>query len=399
MFNTIEEAIIDLRQGKLIVVIDDEDRENEGDLVGIAEKVSPEMINFMAKEGRGLICVPVSESIARKLGFELAKKENVNENDTNFTDSVDYIGSTTGISAFERADTIKKMIDPNSSASDFRKPGHIFPLISKNGGVLVRNGHTEASTDLAKIAGFAEGGIICEIMDDDGTMMRLPNLLKFKDKFGLKIITIKDLVEYRYKTDVLIARESEARMPTEFGEFNLIAYSSKIDSFNHLALVKGNLKETKGLTPLVRVHSECITGDVFHSLRCDCGKQLEASMKLIEANGLGVIVYMRQEGRGIGLVNKLKAYQLQDKGYDTVEANLQLGLPADARDYGLAAQILNDLGLSKISLLTNNPTKLSNLEEYGIKVISRVPLQVDYNSESLKYIKTKIEKMGHIINP
>jgi 3,4-dihydroxy 2-butanone 4-phosphate synthase/GTP cyclohydrolase II len=396
-FNTIEEAILDLKQGKLIIVIDDEDRENEGDLVGLASKVTTEMINFMAKEGRGLICVPVSFELAKKLDFKLARKENVSDNDTNFTDSIDHNSVTTGISAIERAETIKQILNPNSRSQDFRRPGHIFPLIAKNGGVLVRAGHTEASVDLAKLADGSEAGIICEIMNDDGSMSRLPDLLVFAEKFGLKIITIKDLIEYKFAKDCLVELEVNVPMPTLFGDFEMYAFSNIVDSDLHIAYVKGYEKFNTLDSVLVRVHSECFTGDIFHSKRCDCGDQLGSALKMIEAEGAGVLLYMRQEGRGIGLLNKLKAYNLQDKGYDTVQANEMLGFKADLRHYGIGAQILAKLGLSKIRLLTNNPKKIVGLDGYGLEIIERVPIEIPASNYNYNYLTAKRDKMDHLI--
>lgn len=396
MFNTIEEAISDLKQGRLIVVCDDENRENEGDIIGAAEVITADQINFMAMYGRGLICTPISKSIAERLDLGLATKRNVAANDTNFTDSVDSVEVTTGISAVERALTIKKLIDPLSTSSSFRRPGHVFPLISVDGGVLVRAGHTEAATDLAKLAGFAEAGVICEIMNDDGTMARLPQLHEFAIKHGLKLITIKDIIEYRFAHDKLVNCEVIVDMPTDFGHFKLHAYESKVDRSLHLAIVKGEVNGIDNV--LVRVHSECFTGDVLHSQRCDCGSQLEKSLSMIEAEGHGVVLYMKQEGRGIGLLNKLKAYSLQEKGYDTVEANRMLGFDDDLRQYGIGAQILSDLGLSNIRLLTNNPRKIVGLEGYGLKVVDRIPIIIDPVPANLEYLKTKKNKLGHLFD-
>jgi 3,4-dihydroxy 2-butanone 4-phosphate synthase/GTP cyclohydrolase II len=395
MFNTIQEAIDDLKKGKLIVVCDDEDRENEGDLLGIAELATPEAINFMAKYGRGLICVPVSESIAKRLELPLATKSNVGENDTNFTDSIDHVSVTTGISAHERATSIKEIANPLAKAADFRRPGHVFPLIAKNGGVLVRAGHTEAACDLAKLAGFQEAGIICEIMNEDGSMSRLKDLEHYVKEHNLKLITIKDLIEYRFANDCLVNKEVEVPMPTDFGSFNLAAFSNQVDTHTHLAIVKGDIAAAENV--LVRVHSECFTGDVLHSQRCDCGEQLDAALEIIEKEGVGVVLYLRQEGRGIGLVNKLKAYNLQDQGYDTVEANQMLGFSPDLRNYGIGAQILSKLGVKNIRLLTNNPKKIVGLEGYGLKVVERVPLQIKSKEHNRRYLDTKKTKMGHLL--
>ena len=398
MISTIEEALSDLRKGKLIIVCDDEDRENEGDFVGIAEVITAEQINFMAKFGRGLICAPISADFAAKLDLNLATKQNVGTNDTNFTDSVDHVSVTTGISAYERAVSIQKLVSSDAAPSDFRRPGHIFPLISKDGGVLVRAGHTEAATDLARMAGFKEGGVICEIMSDDGSMARMPELIEIAARHDLKIVTIKDLIEYRLLNDSLIKREIEIDLPTDFGAFRLYGYSTTVDNHLHLAIVKGDLTSFDSTPTLVRVHSECLTGDVFMSCRCDCGPQLEKSLSIIDENKSGVLLYMRQEGRGIGLLNKLKAYKLQEEGFDTVEANLKLGFPDDLRDYGIGAQILRDLGVKSIDLLTNNPRKIVGLEAYGLKVSSRRPIEVPSNQDNLRYLHTKKSKLGHLLD-
>ena len=393
--NTIEEAIADLKAGKVIIVVDDEDRENEGDFITAARNVTPEVINFMATHGRGLICVAVTGEKARELELEMMVPANTSLHETAFTVSIDLNGHgcTTGISAADRSKTIQAMIDPNMKASDFGRPGHIFPLKAKQGGVLRRTGHTEATIDLARLAGFEPCGALVEIMNEDGTMARLPDLMKIGERFGLKIITIKDLIEYRLKTETTISREVSVNMPTTFGDFKLIAYKQTTNDFDHLALVKGEWKKDEAV--LVRVHSSCVTGDIFGSCRCDCGPQLQKAMEMIEIEGKGVIVYMNQEGRGIGLLNKLKAYKLQEEGRDTVEANLELGFKMDERDYGVGAQILRDLGISKMRLMSNNPKKRAGLVGYGLEIVENVAIFVPSNPHNENYIRTKIEKMGH----
>ena len=391
--NTIKEAIADLKKGKMIVVVDDPSRENEGDLIASAEDITAEKINFMAKHGRGLICAPMDEEIAENLGLHLMSPDLQDPYKTAWSVSVDAKkGVTTGISAHDRAKTIKLLANKNATKKDFVRPGHLFPLRAKTGGVLVRAGHTEASVDLMKLAGKRSVGVICEIMNEDGTMSRMPQLVKFAKKHKLKICSIEDLIRYKRKNEKLIEKVAEAKLPTPYGDFKLIAYRSFVDDFQHLALVKGNI--TKGEVP-VRVHSQCLTGDIFHSLRCDCGDQLEKAMKVIQKNGKGVILYLSQEGRGIGLLNKIKAYELQDKGLDTVEANEELGFKADLRDYGIGAQILVDLGLKKIRLLTNNPRKIVGLEGYGLHVAGRMPIEIKPGKKNKKYLKTKKKRLGH----
>ncbi len=396
-FSTIEEAIEEIRAGRMVVVCDAEDRENEGDLTLAAQFVTPEAINFMAKYGRGLICLALTPERCEELGLELMTAKNESPFETAFTVSIEAReGVTTGISAHDRARTIQVAIDPRTKPSDLVQPGHVFPLKAKPGGVLERAGQTEAAVDLARLAGLTPAGVICEIMNDDGTMARVPDLERFCQRHGLKMITIADLIAYRRRHEKLVERVAEASLPTRYGEFTVIGYRSLVDGKHHVALVKGEVAGREDV--LVRVHSECLTGDVFHSLRCDCGEQLESALAMIEAEGQGVLLYLSQEGRGIGLLNKLKAYKLQEEGLDTVDANLQLGLPADLRDYGIGAQFLVDLGLTSIRLLTNNPKKIIGLEGYGLRVTDQIPIQHPPNEHNRDYLRAKREKLGHLLH-
>lgn len=397
MLSTIEAALEDIKQGKLVIVVDDEDRENEGDFITAAQNITPDIVNFMSKIGRGLICAPIGESLADKLDLTMMVSNNTALHETPFTVSIDLLGHgcTTGISAHDRAKTIFALTQPDTKASDFGRPGHIFPLRAKEGGVLRRAGHTEAAVDLARLAGFSPVGVLVEIMNDDGTMARLPQLETVAREYNLKIISIKDLIQYRLKTDSLIQEEVRVDMPTKYGHFTLVAFKEKNNNAEHLALIKGSWNE--GEPVLTRVHSSCLTGDILGSMRCDCGEQLHAAMKMVEKEGKGLILYMNQEGRGIGLLNKLKAYKLQEEGYDTVEANLKLGFEADQRDYGVGAQILRYLGATKLKLMSNNPRKRAGLLGYGIEIVEVVAIECEPNIHNEKYLTTKRDKLGHDI--
>jgi 3,4-dihydroxy 2-butanone 4-phosphate synthase/GTP cyclohydrolase II len=398
-FNTIEEAIDDLRQGKMIRGVDDADRDNEGDFLTAARNVTPEIINFMSKEGRGLICAPLIEERCEALQLNLMVNDNTTSHGTPFTVSIDLLGKgcTTGISAHDRAKTFQALVDPNTKPEDFGKPGHIFPLKARKEGVLRRAGHTEAAIDFARLAGFEPAGCIVEIMNEDGSMARVPDLVKIASKFDMKLVSIKDLIAYRLEKESLVKKVISVEMPTQYGNFILTAYQQKDTGEEHLVLQKGNWEQDEPV--LVRVHSSCITGDIFHSMRCDCGDQLHQAMKMIEQEGKGVVLYINQEGRGIGLINKLKAYKLQEQGLDTVEANLQLGFKMDERDYGVGAQILRDLGIQKMRLMTNNPTKRAGLIGYGLEIVENVPITTHPNLHNQKYLATKKDKMGHELNP
>ena len=396
-FNSIDSALEEIKNGRCIIVVDNEDRENEGDLVSASELVTPDMVNFMAKEGRGLICVTIDSKKARSLNLEPMERKNSSLYETNFTISVDASkNTTTGISAFDRFETIRVIIDEKSKESDLARPGHIFPIVGKDGGVLRRAGHTEASMDLARLAGLKPSGVICEILADDGTMARGKTLFEFAKKHNLKIISIADLIRYIRKTEKLVKKVEKVNLPTKYGNFKLHLYEDIFDNNSHLALSLGDFSHEK--STLVRVHSECLTGDVFHSQRCDCGDQLETAMQMIANNKSGVIVYLKQEGRGIGLLHKIKAYRLQEGGLDTVEANEELGFSADLRDYGVGAQILKDLGITNITIMTNNPKKLVGLEGHGLNIVSRIPIKIKPNKNNKEYLKTKKSKLGHILD-
>lgn len=395
-FSTIEEALEDLRNGKIILVTDDEDRENEGDFICAAEFATTENVNFMATHGKGLICMPMAEQYIRRLQFPQMVSNNTDNHETAFTVSIDHVDTTTGISAAERSITARKCVEEDAKPEDFRRPGHMFPLLAKKNGVLERNGHTEATVDLLRLAGLKECGLCCEIMREDGTMMRLDELYKLAEKFHLKMITIAQLQQYRKVHDTLVERVADVKMPTKYGNFRAYGYINKLNGEHHVALVKGDISDGENI--LCRVHSECLTGDVFGSLRCDCGQQFAAAMKQIEEEGRGIMLYMRQEGRGIGLINKLKAYELQEQGMDTVEANLALGFDEDLREYYIGSQILRDLGVKSMRLLTNNPLKVHGLADFGMEVLKRVPIQMEATEYDAFYLKTKQNKMGHLLN-
>ncbi len=395
MFQTIEEAVRDLKAGRPIIVVDDEDRENEGDFVALSDQITPEIINFMITHGKGLVCTTITEELAQQLQLPAMASENTDPYGTAFTVSIDHISTSTGISAYERAETIQHLTKEDTKAEDFKRPGHVFPLVAKQGGVLERAGHTEAAIDLAKLSDAFPSATICEIVKDDGKMARLPDLIELAKEFDLSIITIEDLQTYRKQHEVQIKREVETVLPTKYGMYDVIGYSNLLDNKEHIALIKGDI--TKESSVLVRIHSECLTGDVFGSYRCDCGPQLEAALEQINAHGSGVLIYMRQEGRGIGLLNKLKAYKLQDEGLDTVEANIELGFPDDLREYDISAQILIDLGIDRVQILTNNPRKMTALEAYPITIDRRVPIEIPVREENSLYMKTKHAKLGHIL--
>jgi len=396
MFHSIDEAINDLKAGKPVIVVDDEDRENEGDLVALSEKVTPDIINFMITYGKGLVCTSIKSDLAGKLKLPMMTSQSSDPFETAFTVSIDHKDTATGISAAERSKTIRALLDPGVKEDDFKQPGHVFPLIAKDGGVLTRQGHTEASVDLAELSGAFPSGVICEIIKDNGTMARVPDLREMADEFNLKLISIADLIAYRKQYEMHVKRVVETELPTEFGSFNIYGYTNDLDDKEHIALVKGDISADEPV--LTRVHSECLTGDVFGSHRCDCGPQLQEALKRINNEGSGVLIYMRQEGRGIGLINKLCAYQLQDAGMDTVEANEQLGFAPDMREYHISAQILQDLGVRNINLLTNNPQKMRGLQSHGIKIAARLPIETGVRNENKRYLHTKYHKMGHLLS-